>query len=492
MRISRGQPNWQRKEGAAEERVDESVAGRWWIPGHEDLHAEGTANVYAKGLVWLDLDGDPWRDVAAERASTELRTVLGETLASTPMSLHAVRFFGGEEQPLIGRAHVRYIADELIFGAHAETDDDVLLSRISVSFRGLREWLTGWASGTSTPLTLVSPSPQPGKEEPARSPDAWRRSLSLEIDEVQLVATVDRRQALTSRFRTVYDTTAILRLESPEPKTLMDWRREWVDPLRNLVLFGTREQTVLLFLRGRADDEAHTEVRAYRAPEVMIGEPNHVEYYQRDLLPAGIWDGDGFSELIASWLNLHIELGPVGAALFEILNTAEMPPLTRLLRLTSCAEGYQRALHDEPPFSQEDHNAMVDAMIAGLPEVTETRRHYRDRLRYANSQSQRQRIKWLINRAAEVDDRLTGQASALTGRLVGWRNDQTHLDGEISTPPLDDLLLLNAILTYVLEANMLLDLGIGDNTRYCLGHGHVWDDPVPTWLESRSSDDPAP
>jgi hypothetical protein len=45
------------------------------------------------------------------------------------------------------------------------------------------------------------------------------------------------------------------------------------------------------------------------------------------------------------------------------------------------------------------------------------------------------------------------------------------------------LLLLNAVLTYVLEANILLDLGIGNDTRYCLAHGHAWDDPIPTWVD---------
>ena len=36
-------------------------------------------------------------------------------------------------------------------------------------------------------------------------------------------------------------------------------------------------------------------------------------------------------------------------------------------------------------------------------------------------------------------------------------------------PPLDDLLLLNAVLTYVLEANVLLDMGMDGNTEVLLG-----------------------
>jgi hypothetical protein len=62
---------------------------------------------------------------------------------------------------------------------------------------------------------------------------------------------------------------------------------------------------------------------------------------------------------------------------------------------------------------------------------------------------------------------------------VGWRNAQTHLDPDTGAPQLDDLLWLNAVLPYVLEANILMDVGIGKDTRYCLAHGYVWNDPIP-------------
>src|SRR5437763_14381 len=98
---------------------------------------------------------------------------------------------------------------------------------------------------------------------------------------------------------------------------------------------------------------------------------------------------------------------------------------SRLLLLTACAEGYHRVLHDDPPFEPEAHKELVKDMIAALPEDDDTRDHYRQRLHFANSQSQRERIRWLIERAAEADDRLQGQARAVTRQLVAWRNSQT-------------------------------------------------------------------
>lgn len=75
MKISREEPAWQRGEGGLEKRVDEHVVGRWWIPAHEGSEADGTARMFGEGLVWLDLDADPWRAVSGEEVSRELRTV---------------------------------------------------------------------------------------------------------------------------------------------------------------------------------------------------------------------------------------------------------------------------------------------------------------------------------------------------------------------------------------------------------------------------------
>jgi hypothetical protein len=446
--------------------------------------------MFAEGLVWLDVESDTWKDVLGDDAPREARTLYGETPAGTPMSMQRVQFFGGEADPLTGIGLVRYVADELIFGAHADSENEVEVDLLSVSFRGLREWLTGWTKDTTSPLAPVNLVESSAEAVSAKPSDEARLSVSIELDGVNMQARVDRSVATTGRFRTVYETTARLHFKAEQPKTLAAWRAEWVQPLRDLVLFGTREQTVILSLRGR-NENGRTEIRVYQAPDVVVSAPDHSEYYQRDLLPAGIWDQDGFEDLIRTWRELYQRLGPVAPALFEVWNTVDMPPLTRLLRLTSCAEGYHRKLHDRPPFTPSEHDAMVEAMIAALPEesglVPDPRDHYRKELAHANRESQAKRFRRLVTAAARADVRLKREAQAIAESLSKWRNDQTHLAGELTMPPRDELLLLNAVLTYVLEANVLLDLGIEEGTLYCLAHGHVWDDPIPAWLASALS-----
>lgn len=495
-----------------ESRDDAFIKGVWWPPARDDLQAEGTVSAFAEGAVWLDVNSDPWGAVPAsdDEEPPEVRVLFGRTLSGKPMCLHGVRDFGGERSLLDGQAQVRYVADRLIIGAAVLGEDDVVLASVGVSFRGLREWLMSRTQGTTNPLPVVSPRSSEDAQEttgrfasfvdrfrtrfkregaevasaedmvPRSRDEEWVRIAELEIDGVGVQVLVSRSLSFTSQFESRYTTSASLRFETSEPLTLTEWRRNWIDPLRDLVLFGTREQVVTLGLSGDAPGGAWQDrIRVYMAPEVELHRRQHSGYHQRDLLPAGIWDEEGFADLINAWRTLHLELGAVAQAFFEILNSSDVAPLTRLLRLTSCAEGYHRSLLDEPPFAAEEHESMVEAMLDALPEDKSVRKHYADRLNRTNSQSQRKRIRFLIERASEVDERLQGRAGKLTGRLVDWRNDHTHLDVDVAAPPLDDLVLLNAVLTYVLEANILMDLGIGDDTMYCLAHGYVWDDPIP-------------
>jgi len=489
VKVSVGEPNWRRDKNGPEQREDVFIDGTWWPVGHEDLVAHGRVSAFGDGSVWLDIDTDPWQAVVGDGDASAIgvRTLFGHTAAERPMSLHGVRFVGGEADPGSPRSRVRYVADRLVYGIEAATEDDVYLQTLQTSFRGLREWLMGWTKDTTTPLPCVRPVPSDEGSDGRRLSDERVHLASFEVDDVRIQATVAFSLSTMGRFTRLYETSATLLLEATAPLSLTEWKQRWIEPLRDLVLFGTREQTVVLFLTGHPDARCDPlqEIRVYEAPDVAVHQPDHVEYHQRDLLPAGIWEQEGFSDLIAEWRKLHADLGAVARSLFEVLNSPDIPLLTRLLRLTSCAEGYHRALHDDPPFTDEEHAEMLEAMIDALPEKATVRKHYEGRLAHANSQSQRARIRWLIERAAEADDRLEGHAAKLTSRLVEWRNDHTHLPDEVTMPPLHELLLLNAVLTYVLEANVLLDLGIGENTKYCLAHGHSWDDPIPAYVVSR-------
>jgi hypothetical protein len=164
LRISVGEASGRGDKGGPETRGDAFFEGIWWPADREDLQAEGRVSVFGDGSVWLDASADAWGAVplSGEDPSVDVRVLYGCGLSGTPMSLHGARLVGGERMPIGDRAHVRYVADRLIHGAAVETEDDLRLASVRTSFRGLREWLSGWAKDTETPLPLVRPSRSEG------------------------------------------------------------------------------------------------------------------------------------------------------------------------------------------------------------------------------------------------------------------------------------------------------------------------------------------
>jgi hypothetical protein len=97
-------------------------------------------------------------------------------------------------------------------------------------------------------------------------------------------------------------------------------------------------------------------------------------------------------------------------------------------------------------------------MVAALADE-EVRRHYRQRLTYANDASQAQRLKAVILRAGEVVAPLSVGAGRLARKIVDTRNMLVHMPAG-DEPPLRGLDLVEAsrLLVLALEANLLLDL----------------------------------
>jgi len=253
LRVFVGAARGRNDESGPEKRADAFIEGVWWPVGHEELQAEGKVSAFADGSVWLDTTTDAWGAVPLtdDDERIDVSVLYGRSRSGTPMSLHGARLFGGEKEPLTERSHARYFADRLIHGAAVASEDDLQLTAVRTSFRGLREWLMGWTEDTHTPLPLVRPKPsEEADPEVDHRVEEWVRVAAVEIDGVHVQATVSRSPASIGRFRTVYDTSASLRLEAPEAISLTEWRRLWIEPLRDLVLFGTREQTVMLSLSG--------------------------------------------------------------------------------------------------------------------------------------------------------------------------------------------------------------------------------------------------
>lgn len=384
----------------------------------------------------------------------------GESFTGVPISLLDVAGRRREFNKRRGRAHLA--ARTLVAGAHVAGPEELELGRIAFSLRGLREWMAGgWSELPAT------------AGEGRADPSVWMVNLSIGDADLQLVSEVTTGGG---RYRSVEERVARVSVTIPGRMSLPRWRREWITPLLDLMVFANRERSVLTALSGYTEpDTRHGALNVFERQETAIAPETSFSFYQRDLLPAGIIDT---GELIGRWIDLHRRIGPATTFLFGTLNAADLPLENEFLNLMAFAEAYHRTVHDEPPLSRADHTAYRALVLDALPEDPAVRDLFDRDLSHTNRQSQRERMRWLVGRA-EREDWSDGLAEQIVAGSVDSRNWLTHWGGKGKRVVEDaDLAILNRRLVFVIEANLLSDLGLDEEAvGRCLGLGYVWDYP---------------
>jgi hypothetical protein len=402
--------------------------------------------------------GADW--LAGEQADQAWPSLQGESFASVPLTL--LDAVGRERQFTNRRGRADISAATLVVGTHVASAEDLRLSRLGFSLRGMREWLSGgWSQ--------IEPSLQSGVNDPTV------KILNFTIGEanLQFVSEVHKSGG---RYRSVEERHAGVSITVPERLSLPQWQERWITPLRDLMIFANRERSVLTELSGFTEsDTLYGAVRIFARQETAIDAVTNFSFYQRDLLPAGIIDT---ASLVTAWIDLHSRLGPSTVFLFGTLNASRLPVENEFLNLMAFAEGYHRVLHNEPPLQAEDHSAYRASMLAALPDDEEIERIYDRDLVHSNRQSQRERMAWFVDRA-ERDDWPDELGENIVSACLATRNWLTHW-AKKTTKVVEngDLALLNRQLLFVIEANLLCDLGLSDEAvARCLALGYVWDYP---------------
>lgn len=161
---------------------------------------------------------------------------------------------------------------------------------------------------------------------------------------------------------------------------------------------------------------------------------------------------------VGRWYDLRDELAGAGNSLFGTINRRHRTLEPDLLSVLSVVEGYHRARFDQLVVDEKEHKVAVETMMDALPEHLVE--NYRKRLTYANEQTQRKRVRAIIERAEPVVFQASGWTK-LVNPLIETRNFLTHW-GEKSDDVLDgeDLWLALKRVEIVLRINLMLDLKI--------------------------------
>lgn len=442
--------------------------GYLWEPGQE----QGRASAHVAfdpgfGTRITIIDAKWAGDVASHWA-----VLHGESLWGQQWTLFEVRGQPAQKTPWRSdHSRTEASAWRLVTGGHFGTEEDIELTTLQLRCHGMREWLTQGRRDRASAL-----------HKPDDAPDDFWGSVRATAGGVRAVFSVAWVGG-GDWYRHHKEANATLQLESDEPLSLSAWLHDWVTPTQDLLLFAMRHPTATISLSGHDARTASSESGPIHVEvlEAWTTLPTQMwtAYMGRALLPANAVDNP--SDLLGRWFTLREELGDAAQLFFATLNDRGLPSVNRLLNVLAFAESYHRRRHNEPPLTAEQHDACRAAMLGALASGKE-RDVYDSRLQHANAQSQRQRIRWLVKRAATADHRLLDLSKPLVSSLIETRNRLTHFegDGPWVTTTVFGYSLLAAALEYVLEANLLLDLGLAAGVvAECLAEGHGWDDPLP-------------
>jgi hypothetical protein len=461
----------------------------WWRPDHDGRPPDDGSRPSSHGTLRFTPDHgveltafDLLGDLNPLQGLRRLPALFGETLDHKPCVLfdalpvnQSGSLFGAHHR-LVMRAH------QFVLGEHVPDPNGVESKAFDVRLRGLREWLTT-AHRVDT-----------GQVRHGLSREGTPRGLSIELPGSQLTLGFDwseRAGQVTEEH-----TTATFAFE--EPVALERFVADWLQPLQDLIVLATREQSVLESLRIERYDERRAEqvhpairvaassdywnswhLEVVRTPNVRLG-PSRESEYRQILLPASAL-ADDFEGSLQRWYDLRWQLREAGTSFFNNLNQDSAPLNRRLLDGMSFAETYHRLRHSgKAPLPKTEHRRLRDLMLECIDDHPE-RERYKRALDYANRPANVERIADLFARARSFDFALDIQEEKLPAQLVATRNYLTHW-GDRTTKVLDGVGRFHAVrrLMVVLQVNLLLDLGLApDLVKACVDESYmttVWED----------------
>jgi hypothetical protein len=416
-------------------------------------------------------------------SSAEIPVLHGHDLQGNPCTLFdaiATKIEGG----LFG-GHVREVltSNRLIHGAQLTSMDDLKVADVLVDLWGLNEWVNGvWekqrlAEPESNPRfprlrrSLTALWPFRRKTEPELElPDGEVINVPLDGAHLILQRGLATREGRRTQNKREAHVTAHFTLE--EATTYRDFTERFVRPLQDLMVLTRRSRSevdAITVLMSREEDKWWDDEPLRVAETVGIIErtrtdrPSRPEHLRPQIpMPLRAWGGSA-PTILAAWFRLRHELGGPANLLFATLNKTDVSLEDDVLNLLSVAEGYHRLRLDQPPFADEDHDEVLSLIHA--IEDKARRDHYLVRLRYANEQSQKQRVRALFERAEKVLPEVESWRRKQLQALIDTRNFLTHW-GEPTNDVLEDWDLWFALnrVRVVLEVNLYLDLGIDHGT----------------------------
>lgn len=437
--------------------------GFWWLPSADqpERRAQGffTWDPASGGrLKIIDLRADP----GSVFEPLNLISVLhGCNLQGKPCTLFDVvptsletNIFGG---------HVKEVlqSNSLVYGMHLDSIDELVVHDAIVGIEGLRQWVNHhW----------IKPRESTDEDEVVADDLLENDVLNVSLGDGHLVIArgiSNRDGQFADKKR---DATVNAQFHLDSPVAFEDFHKRYSSALMDLLVLTSHQPSQIIFETilvpsdsiewcgvdrpGSSVDDVQVVQRTTLEP--LAENPRAFEWIP---MPLRAWE-DEAAEVIGRWFTLRAALEGPGDLFFATLNKTHAELESDTLALLSVSEGYHRVSSDKPPFSDEEHRAALKAMLASLKDPKQEE-HYWTKLRHANQQSQKQRLRELFDRAEWILPEIESWRREQLQAIVNTRNYFVHW-GERSDDVLEDWDLWAALnrLRIVLEVNLYLDLEV--------------------------------
>jgi hypothetical protein len=433
------------------------------------------------------------------------------TLLDVALFHHEDYISGEEDMP----TSEEWRSHTLIVGAHIDKEADLEFSAATFRLSGLETWLTDRWDGVPffrqpEPPAARRPT-QLRRRGPARLNDRRgfriRRAVRLRytrsthtgrtyrpegnisgrIGGARVQAILFPQRSIEGRFREVTERRANFQVNLDEPLGLHRWEREWIEPLRDLLILCMGRQIEIesltahfrvgapAFLRPALADRRTMPVTVEIRRRKMA-EPSPPQNFDRVLLPRNAVAGEG-ERFLREWFRLHRRIARAAPFFFSTIREGTQWLENQLLNLTSFAEAYHERLYDRPRFDPALNSELIDTLLPQIEDI-EARAAWREKTNYAAKMTQRERLRELVAWASAIVTPLA-QFPRLVAQLIDTRNHLTHF-GPRTKWVVDDYELVRAVqrLIVVMQTNLLSERGgIDEAVALAIARGY-WRSPV--------------
>lgn len=338
------------------------------------------------------------------------------------------------------------LAETVVVGDHVEDLCDMTVRSVAVDVHGLLETLAGaW--------------PYPGLLSPRGGEHGNGEVFALRLGkDVEVICQVGEHTNI-SRGSAKPFVYSDVRFVLPIGWTFTAVEERLIFPLRDLVQFCTRRTSYVNSQTIYRSADLRNALKVLAAP---YPKPDDRSNAKVDALSINLRDLGDPGAVMSRWFSLSDEVGPVWPIFFSALRGTGLLE-DRFLSLVAFAEGFHRALHDQPPLSKEAEKDGKRLVSEALREYPEVRRVFKEALGHGNSQSLRERLEFFSTQATNILN-WDLDAEIFCSQVVHTRNWMVHWGdpGRHVVRATDPLVRLVRQLELVLSVAVMKDVGLGD------------------------------